>query len=78
MNTFYEMQMGVKPDNCAFACILSLCTKEIKDLGNQVHSLVIKAGYLSKTSMINLLITMYFSIENLDGAYEDFEETEAK
>ncbi|CAK9319421.1 unnamed protein product [Citrullus colocynthis] len=79
MNTFYEMhKMGVKPDNYSFSCIFCLCTKEIKDLGSQVHSLVIKSGYLSKTSVINSLITMYFSIENLEGAYEVFEGTEAE
>ncbi|KAL0545257.1 hypothetical protein IC582_020407 [Cucumis melo] len=79
MNTFYEMhKMGVKPDNYSFACILSLCTKEIEDLGRQVHSSVIKAGYLRKTSVINALITMYFSIENLEDAYEVFEGTESE
>ncbi|KAG7033481.1 Pentatricopeptide repeat-containing protein, partial [Cucurbita argyrosperma subsp. argyrosperma] len=78
ISIFYEMhKMGVKPDKYSFACILSLCTKQVEDLGRQVHSLVIKAGYLSKASVINALITMYFCSDNHEDAFEVFEGTEA-
>ncbi|KAJ1408921.1 Tetratricopeptide-like helical domain superfamily, partial [Sesbania bispinosa] len=75
---FLDMhKMGVKPDNYTFASILSLCSVELLDYGRHVHSVVIKSGFLARTSVINSLITMYFNCGCDVDACQVFEEAEA-
>ncbi|GMH14869.1 hypothetical protein Nepgr_016710 [Nepenthes gracilis] len=64
-------KLGVMPDNYTLASVLSFCSA---DLGRQVHSLIIKSGFLDRTSVINSLVSMYFSCGNVMDAYEVFEE----
>ncbi|KAL2504329.1 Pentatricopeptide repeat-containing protein [Abeliophyllum distichum] len=45
------------------------------DSGRQVHSLVIKTGFLVRASVINALLTMYFNCRSITDAYGVFEET---
>ncbi|KAK3001498.1 hypothetical protein RJ639_021744 [Escallonia herrerae] len=69
--------LGVRHDNYTFASVLTLCTVELLDFGRVIHSLVIKTGYLVRTSVWNALLTMYFNCESVTDAYEVFEETAA-
>ncbi|KAL4582094.1 hypothetical protein LXL04_006634 [Taraxacum kok-saghyz] len=66
--------LGIRHDNYSYATVLSLCTSEL-DYGIQVHSLVIKTGFLVKPSVTNALITMYFNIGNATDAHQVFDET---
>ncbi|KAK4268333.1 hypothetical protein QN277_025005 [Acacia crassicarpa] len=78
MYLFREMhRMDVKPDNYTLASILSLCSVKTLDYGRHVHSAVIKTGYLVRASVINSLITMYFSGECVADAFLVFEEVKA-
>ena len=76
VSLFRDMhRVGVRPDNYTFASMLSLCkTVELLDYGRHVHSEVVKSGFLARTSVINSLITMYFSSECVVDACEVFEE----
>ncbi|KAL2459053.1 Pentatricopeptide repeat-containing protein [Forsythia ovata] len=75
-NLFEKMHvLGVKHDNYTFASVLSLCSLEMLDSGRQVHSLVIKTGFLVRASVINALLTMYFNCRSITDAYGVFEET---
>ncbi|KDP32117.1 hypothetical protein JCGZ_12578 [Jatropha curcas] len=69
-------RFGVRHDNYSFAKVLSGCDLAMVDFGMQVHSLVIKTGYMIRTSVVNALITMYFKSENILDAYLVFAETE--
>ncbi|XP_054783051.1 pentatricopeptide repeat-containing protein At3g49740-like [Prosopis cineraria] len=78
MYLFREMhRMDVKPDNYTLASILSLCSMNILEYGQHVHSAAIKTGYLVRASVINSLITMYFNGECVADAFLVFEEAEA-
>ncbi|KAI9108160.1 hypothetical protein K1719_021033 [Acacia pycnantha] len=78
MYLFREMhRMDVKPDNYTLASILSLCSLKTLDYGRHVHSAVIKTGCLVRASVINSLITMYFSGECVADAFLVFEEVKA-
>ncbi|RVX23201.1 Pentatricopeptide repeat-containing protein [Vitis vinifera] len=66
LNLFREMhQLGVRHDKYTFASVLSLCSLELLDFGREVHTLVIKTGFLVRASVINALLTMYFTLEKL-------------
>ncbi|XAR50751.1 hypothetical protein NMG60_11005167 [Bertholletia excelsa] len=72
---FRKMHLfGVRHDNYTFACVLSLCSPELLDFGQLVHSLVIRTGFLGRASVINALLTMYFSCGHVNDAYGVFEE----
>ncbi|KAM7252317.1 hypothetical protein ACFE04_024200 [Oxalis oulophora] len=72
---FREMHvLGVRHDNYSFASVLSACKV---DFGKQVHSLVMKTGFLVKPSVVNALITMYFNSGKILDAYVMFEEAES-
>ncbi|KAL2246823.1 pentatricopeptide repeat-containing protein At3g49740 [Sesamum indicum] len=66
--------LGVKADNYTFASVLSLTSLRQFDFGRQVHSLVVKTGFLRRTSVVNSLVTMYFNCESVTDAYGVFEE----
>ncbi|KAL0431469.1 UNVERIFIED_CONTAM: Pentatricopeptide repeat-containing protein [Sesamum radiatum] len=66
--------LGVKADNYTFASVLSLSSLQQFDFGRQVHSLIIKTGFLRTTSVVNSLVTMYFNCESVTDAYGVFEE----
>ncbi|XP_057495386.1 LOW QUALITY PROTEIN: pentatricopeptide repeat-containing protein At3g49740-like [Actinidia eriantha] len=68
-------RVGVRHDNYTFASVLSLCCL---DFGRQVHSLVIRTGFLGRASVVNAQLTMYFSWGNVEDAYEVFEEAEGR
>ncbi|KAL6339126.1 hypothetical protein AAG906_024277 [Vitis piasezkii] len=78
LNLFREMhQLGVRHDKYTFASVLSLCSLELLDFGREVHTLVIKTGFLVRASVINALLTMYFNSGKVADAYEVFEEAES-
>lgn len=75
---FREMHcLGVRHDKYSFGSILSACTVELMDFGKQVHSMVIKTGFLSKASVINALITMSFNCKDASSAFLVFEGADA-
>ncbi|KAG5559546.1 hypothetical protein RHGRI_009171 [Rhododendron griersonianum] len=77
LDMFRRMHLlGVRHDNYTFASVLSLCSLELVDFGRQVHSMVIKTGFLGRASVINAQLTMYFGCGNVNDAYEVFEEVE--
>ncbi|PIA44271.1 hypothetical protein AQUCO_01700104v1 [Aquilegia coerulea] len=66
---------SVRPDHYTFASILSLCCSlELRDFGRQLHSLVIRTGFLVKVSVVNAQLTMYFNCGMIEEACEVFEE----
>ncbi|KAH0673061.1 hypothetical protein KY284_024148 [Solanum tuberosum] len=72
LNLFQRMHfLGVRYDNYAFASDMVLL-----DFGRQVHSMVIKMGFLVRASVINALVTMYFNCNNDFDAFGVFEEAE--
>ncbi|KAL1195043.1 Pentatricopeptide repeat-containing protein [Cardamine amara subsp. amara] len=74
---FREMQkLGVRHDKFGFATVLSMCYFGSLDFGKQVHSLVIKAGFLVASSVVNALITMYFNCQVVCDARLVFEEAD--
>ncbi|PON48954.1 Tetratricopeptide-like helical domain containing protein [Parasponia andersonii] len=75
MHYFSEMhRIGIRHDNYTFASVLSLCSVKVLDFGRQVHLLVIKTGFLGRTSVINAVLTMYFNCGISLDAYKAFEE----
>ncbi|XP_062086746.1 pentatricopeptide repeat-containing protein At3g49740 [Humulus lupulus] len=75
---FSEMhKMGIRHDNYSFASVLSVCCVETLDFGRQVHLLVIKTGFLGRTSVVNALLTMYFNCGIVVDAYKVFGEADA-
>ncbi|KAL5753192.1 hypothetical protein ACOSQ2_023699 [Xanthoceras sorbifolium] len=75
---FREMHaLDVRHDHYSFASVLSTCGTKLAELGRQVHSLVIKTGFLVKVSVVNALITMYFNCENVADACMVFEEAKS-
>ncbi|CAH2064593.1 unnamed protein product [Thlaspi arvense] len=71
---FREMhKLGVRHDKFGFATVLSMCSL---DFGEQVHSLVVKAGFLVASSVVNALITMYFNSKIAVSARLVFEEAD--
>ncbi|KAL5067471.1 hypothetical protein RYX36_018358 [Vicia faba] len=76
-NLFKGMfRMNVRPDNYTFATILSFCSLDALDYGRHVHSLVLKTGFLVRTSVVNSLISMYSNCGCIENAYDVFDETE--
>ncbi|XP_010515337.1 PREDICTED: pentatricopeptide repeat-containing protein At3g49740-like [Camelina sativa] len=74
---FQEMhKIGVRHDKFGFATVLSMCYYGSLDFGKQVHSLVIKAGFLVASSVVNALITMYFNCQVVCEACLVFEEAD--
>ncbi|KAK9949209.1 hypothetical protein M0R45_004742 [Rubus argutus] len=74
---FCEMhKMDVKHDNYSLASVLSLCSLEALGFGRQVHSLVIRTGFLGRASVVNALLTMYFNCRSVSDAFEVFEDAE--
>ncbi|KAG7560256.1 Pentatricopeptide repeat [Arabidopsis thaliana x Arabidopsis arenosa] len=74
---FREMhKLGVRHDKFGFATVLSMCYYGSLDFGKQVHSLVIKAGFLVASSVVNALITMYFNCQVVCDARLVFEEAD--
>ncbi|XP_068656518.1 pentatricopeptide repeat-containing protein At3g49740 [Aristolochia californica] len=76
LDMFNEMHLlGIRHDHFTFASVLGLCsTGELLNLGMQVHSLAIKKGLLvSRVSVINALLTMYFSYGIIGDAYGVFD-----
>ncbi|CAI9115627.1 OLC1v1016587C1 [Oldenlandia corymbosa var. corymbosa] len=61
-------------DNCSLTSVLSLCSPELLDFGLQLHSLIIKTGLLARASVLNSLLTMYFTCQRVDDAFGVFEE----
>nr|GEV92641.1 hypothetical protein [Tanacetum cinerariifolium] len=77
LSLFRQMHLlGVKHDNYSFASVLSLCGLELMEFGKEVHSLVIKTGFLVRASVTNALISMYFGFGDVGKAYKVFEEVE--
>lgn len=75
---FKEMHyLGLKHDNYSFASVLSECSSEKLDFGRQVQALVVKTGFLLRTSVVNAIITMYFNCEDFVNACQAFEEAES-
>ncbi|KFK34244.1 hypothetical protein AALP_AA5G119900 [Arabis alpina] len=74
---FREMhKVGVRHDKFGFATVLSMCYYGSLDFGKQVHSLVVKAGYLCASSVLNAIITMYFNCQVVVDASLVFEDAD--
>ncbi|KAK4766962.1 hypothetical protein SAY86_014713 [Trapa natans] len=71
------LRIGVDPDHYSFAGVLSSFSTGTLDKGKQVHSLVIKTGFLAYVSVINALITLYFDCSNPSEACSVFDEAGA-
>ncbi|VFQ93551.1 unnamed protein product [Cuscuta campestris] len=67
---------GVAHDNYTFASVLSLCSLDLWRLGRQVHSAVVKTGFLSRTSVTNALLTMYYNCKSVSDAFRVFEDAD--
>ncbi|KAI5653258.1 hypothetical protein M9H77_30445 [Catharanthus roseus] len=65
---------GVGYDNYSLASVLSLCSFDLLDFGKQVHSLIVKTGFLARTSVVNALLTMYFDCKRMEDGYRVFRE----
>lgn len=68
--------LGVRHDNYSFAGVLSLCSSGLYGFGRQVHSLVVKSGFLDRSSVANSLLSMYFSWGNTTDACKVFKEAD--
>ncbi|CAH9066709.1 unnamed protein product [Cuscuta europaea] len=76
-NLFKKMHsLGVLHDNYTFASVLSLCSLELWRFGRQIHSMVVKTGFLVRTSVINALLTMYYNFKSVSDAFRVFEDAE--
>ncbi|EPS71548.1 hypothetical protein M569_03209, partial [Genlisea aurea] len=65
---------GLKPDHYTLASVLSCCSLEQFDFGKQLHSLILKTGFMRWVSVMNSLLTMYFDCRSASeafGVYED-------
>ncbi|XP_030489013.2 pentatricopeptide repeat-containing protein At3g49740 [Cannabis sativa] len=67
---------SIRHDNYSLASVLSVCCIETLDFGRQVHLLVIKTGFLGRTSVVNALLTMYFNCGIVLDAYKVFGEAD--
>ncbi|XP_047318774.1 pentatricopeptide repeat-containing protein At3g49740 [Impatiens glandulifera] len=77
LDLFHKMHLiGICHDNYTFASILSLCSLETVGFGKQVHSLVIRTGFLDIPSVVNALLTMYFTSELVEDAFTVFHEVD--
>ncbi|MQM15842.1 hypothetical protein Taro_048795 [Colocasia esculenta] len=77
LQVFHGMRRaGVAHDHYTLAGVLSLCdSPELLDLGRQVHSLVVRTGFvLVKASVVNALVTMYFDVGTVADAMDIFAE----
>ncbi|GAU32580.1 hypothetical protein TSUD_146940 [Trifolium subterraneum] len=64
---------GICPTPYIFSSVLSACTKvEFFKLGKQLHGLVLKQGFSSKTCVCNTLVTLYSRSGNLISAGQVF------
>ncbi|KAL8193239.1 hypothetical protein R6Q57_026820 [Mikania cordata] len=68
--------LGIRHDNYSLASVLSSCCSDLINFGSEVHSIVIKTGFIARASVTNALITMYFNFGSDVQAYKVFEETE--
>ncbi|KAK9117917.1 hypothetical protein Scep_016010 [Stephania cephalantha] len=78
-NMFWRMHLsGVGHDHYSLASVLSLCCRPVMlDFGRLVHGLVVRTGFLSRVSVVNAILTMYFNCEMVPDSYELFEEAKA-
>ncbi|GMH28742.1 hypothetical protein Nepgr_030585 [Nepenthes gracilis] len=72
---FFRMrESGIEPNEFSFVALLTACSR-IGDLGLgfQVHSLIIKLGYLCSTYVVNALMGLYSKCRCLEDAFELFD-----
>ncbi|XP_031248987.1 pentatricopeptide repeat-containing protein At3g49740-like [Pistacia vera] len=75
ISLFGEMhKLGIRQDKYSLGSVLSVCDIGLVELGRQLHSLVIKTGFLVTVSVVNALITMYFNCGIVADASMVFEE----
>lgn len=75
ISLFKEMhRLGIGHDKYSLGSVLSVFDIGLVELGRQVHSLVIKTGFLVRVSVVNALITMYFNCGIFADASMIFEE----
>lgn len=77
LDLFWKMHfLGVRHDNYSLASVLSLCSLELLDFGVQVHSLIIKTGFLGPTVhdqiSYNVMIAGLASMERDEYALQMF------
>eukprot|EP01018_Ginkgo_biloba_P004002 Gb_27891 [translate_table: standard] len=72
---YYQMQTaGVHPDNYTFPCVLKACAGlEVLEQGKNVHSYVIRSGFVSDVYVGNALVAMYAKCGNIDDARHVFD-----
>ncbi|ERN01505.1 hypothetical protein AMTR_s00002p00270380 [Amborella trichopoda] len=67
--------MGGSIDSFTFPCVLKACGYlKALDMGEEIHGLLIKSGYLSFTSILNALMAMYAKCGELCSADKVFRE----
>ncbi|KAJ4956655.1 hypothetical protein NE237_013438 [Protea cynaroides] len=74
ISLFLEMiELGVLPNNVTLNVVLQACADlATLDLGMQVHSLVVRAGFFRDCRTENFLIDFYSKCSLLDSAHEIF------
>ncbi|XP_059667523.1 pentatricopeptide repeat-containing protein At5g03800 [Cornus florida] len=73
---FFEMRnAGIEPNEYSFVAILTACNRLLElELGSQVHSLVIKMGYLNCIFVSNALLGVYSNSGCLHFVLDLFDE----
>lgn len=68
-------ERGIEPNEFTFVAFLTACSRIYGlQLGFQVHSLVVKFGYLCSTFVVNALMGLYSKCGCLDDALQLFDE----
>ncbi|XP_065852215.1 pentatricopeptide repeat-containing protein At4g13650 [Euphorbia lathyris] len=77
---FNEMHVsGTCPTPYVFSSVLSACTKiELFDIGEQLHALVFKCGFVLETYVCNALVTLYSRMGNFISAEQVFSKIQTK
>ncbi|KAJ0040459.1 hypothetical protein Pint_27833 [Pistacia integerrima] len=67
-------QIGYRPDDCSFVCVISACSSLSPSQGKQIHALTIKSDIPSnRISVNNALVAMYSKCGNLQDARRLFD-----
>ncbi|KAJ0962620.1 hypothetical protein J5N97_027742 [Dioscorea zingiberensis] len=66
---------GIKPTSSTFACVLTACANVLDIiLGTQLHSHLVKAGYLCNSYVSTSLVTMYACCKQIESSCQLFHE----
>eukprot|EP01018_Ginkgo_biloba_P010468 Gb_28787 [translate_table: standard] len=66
---------GMNPNQFTFASVLMACSRlEAVEQGKQIHSRILKSGFLGHVVLDNVLIDMYSKCERIEDARQVFDE----